>query len=130
MCQNIYIPKLSKILPHNFVSILASYLSERKQRVTINNSYSKYINITVVYLKDQFYLPFYLVFFISDLQTFNSSSCFKYVDDSTFVIPHFKQDITPDIKEVANHMLKWWTANKLELNFAKTQFSLLKNHKT
>ena len=83
----------------------------------------------MAYLKDHFYLPFYL-FFFSDLQTFNSSPCFKYADDSTFMISHFKQDITPDIKEVANHMLKWCTANKLELNFAKTQLLTVKNHKT
>ena len=70
--------------------------------------------------------PISFGFFISDLQTFNSSSCFKYADDSTFVIPHFKHDITPDIKEVANHMLKWCTANKLELNFAKTQLLTVK----
>ena len=42
------------------------------------------------------------------------------------MIPHFNQDITPDIKEVTNHMLKWCTANKLELNFAKTQLLIVK----
>ena len=43
--HSLLLSKLSKILPYNFVSILASYLSQRKQRLKINNSYSKYINI-------------------------------------------------------------------------------------
>ena len=124
--HSLLLSKLSKILPHNFVSILASYLSQRKQRVKINNSYSKYININCGVPQGSVLSPILFGFFISDLQTFNSSSCFKYADDSTFVIPHFKQDITPDIKEVANHMLKWCTANKLELNFAKTQLLTVK----
>ena len=38
------------------------------------------------------------------------------------MITHFKQDITPDIDEVANHMLKWCTANKLELNLHWNKF--------
>jgi len=120
--------KLSKFLPTNYVTILSSYLNGRQQRVQINSSFSEFCDIDSGVPQGSILSPILFGLFISDLLSTPLSFCFKYADDSTFIIPHVKSDITNDINETFFHVKTWCQTNKLELNTEKTQMLTIKKH--
>jgi len=117
--------KLSPILPHSFVCILASYLKDRKQRVQINNKYSNFCDIDCGVPQGSVLSPLLFGLFIKDLKSTPKSFCIKYADDSTFVIPHTTLDITDDIKQTFYHVSNWCKVNKLDLNIKKTKLLII-----
>jgi len=118
--------KLSSFLPHTLILIIANYLKGRKQRVQINNVFSSYCDIDCGVPQGSVLSPLLFGLFIRDLISTPKSFCFKYADDSTFVIPHSTQDITQDIQSVFLHVSNWCTENKLHLNLKKTNLLIIK----
>jgi len=124
--HQILLNKISEILPPKLVHILASYLKERKQRVKINNAYSDYCDIDCGVPQGSVLSPLLFGLFIRDLTSTPKSFCVKYADDSTFVIPHYSNNITEDIKDTFNYVHNWCVNNKLELNLKKTKLLTIK----
>jgi len=118
--HQLLLDKLCKFLPTNYVILLSSYLRGRKQRVTINSSFSSYLDVDSGVPQGSVLSPLLFGLYISDLTSTTSSFCFKYADDTTFIIPHYNHDITADIQTTFTHMTNWCSSNKLELNFNKT----------
>jgi len=118
--------KLSRFLPHNFIHVLSSYLEGRTQRVQINSSFSSECDIDCGVPQGSVLSPLLFGLFINDLVDSPLSFCFKYADDSTFVVPHYTNEISPDIKHTFDHVASWCQNNKLDLNVKKTQLLIIK----
>jgi len=118
--------KLSRFLPHNFIHVLSSYLKGRTQRVQINTSFSNDCDIDCGVPQGSVLSPLLFGLFINDLVDSPMSFCFKYADDSTFVVPHYTSELSADIKYTLDHVSNWCQKNKLELNVKKTQLLIIK----
>jgi len=118
--------KLSNFLPHNFICILASYLKGRQQKVQINTSYSNNCDIDCGVPQGSVLSPILFGLFICDLIDSPTSFCFKYADDSTFVVPHYTSETSHEIKDTFDHVENWCKLNKLQLNIKKTQLLTIK----
>jgi retron-type reverse transcriptase len=114
----------------NINKLLQSYLSNRKQFVSINGYDSEVKNITCGVPQGSSLGPLLFLIYINDLRMcLTKTSCGHFADD-TFIIFHSKKPKT--IETIVNTELKdvvrWLRLNKLSLNAAKTElifFSLV-----
>ena len=112
------------------LSLIKSYLSDRKQYSFVNGVSSGYCNITHGVPQGSNLGPLLFLIFINDL--LNSSSLFKFIlfaDDSTLstCIPKKAIDI-PQYVDIINNELdevnKWILSNKICINTDKTKYIL------
>src|SRR6185436_2253737 len=62
---------------------LASYLSDRQQRVTVNGSFSTYLNVLARVPQGSVLGPLLFLLFINDIDCDLDAICFLFADDST-----------------------------------------------
>ena len=112
----------------NINNLLKSYLSERKQYVSINGFDSDVKNVTCGVPQGSSLGPLLFLLYINDFYLcLSQTSCGHFADD-TFIIYNSKKGktietvINTELKEV----IKWLRLNKLSLNAGKTEliFSL------
>lgn len=125
MDHSLLLEKLSnfKSIRRQFCEWLCSYLTNRKQRVRVNNSYSNMIDITSGIPQGSILSPLLFSLFLSDLAVLNPGKAhmIKYADDTTLL---FAIDNTNDLillKEEMNHIAMWTTTNKMEINDTKSK---------
>ena len=126
--HQILLNKLTSFLPHNFIPILSSYLQQRRQRVQLNKSFSEFCDIDCGVPQGSVLSPILFNLFICDLTDTPKSFCFKYADDSTFILPHYSLNITEDVKYTFDYVSDWCNNNKLQLNVDKTKLMIFKKH--
>ena len=118
------------------LSLIISYLSDRKQYTFVNGVSSDYKNIAHGVPQGSNLGPLLFLIFINDLP--NSSSLFKFLlfaDDSTLstCIPKSAINI-PQYVEIINNELdevnKWILSNKISINTEKTKYILFSYRST
>ena len=123
--HSILINKLCELsFPPNFISWTRSYLSERTQRVILDNTLSDLLSISSGVPQGSLLGPFLFILYISHLIT---DHYVKYADDTTFLQP-----ITKDIN-TSNKNLRETFANiqsessniKLHLNPSKSKLMII-----
>ena len=72
--------------------LLASYLTERTQRVKISDTYSDWINIKKAVPQGLVLGPSLLYIFINDLYGFIKGATYKYVDDN--ILAYISNNLT------------------------------------
>ena len=111
------------------LNILKSYLSNRKQFVSIGGSTSETLETTIGVPQGSTLGPLLFIIYINDMK--NSLSHLKVVhfaDDSTLYLDYNKNsDISPQINSELNEIKIWLMSNKLYLNVSKTKYMIISN---
>ena len=114
----------------NINKLLKSYLSNRKQYVSINGQDSDVKDVTCGVPQGSSLGPLLFLLYINDLRMcLSETSCGHFADD-TFILFHSKKPktietiVNTELKEV----VKWLRLNKLSLNAAKTELIFFHSH--
>ena len=115
----------------NVNKLLKSYLSNRKQYVSINGCDSDVKDVTCGVPQGSSLGPLLFLIYINDLRmSLSKTSCGHFADD-TFILFHSKKPktietiINTELKEV----VKWLRLNKLSLNATKTELIFFRSCK-
>ncbi len=103
-----------------------SYLSDRSQKVRLENSYSKWCDVTVGVPQGSILgllLFSIIVYYVNDLPSIiKHSNCHLYADDNT--IMYTEGDSMEDIEKIMqkdlNEIAQWMKTNRIMLNVQKT----------
>ena len=120
-CVNhgLLIAKLSAYgLNMDALQLIRSYLSNRQQRVKINNSFSDWKEIKIGVPQGSVLVPLLFNVFINDIfwSTHRTKIC-NYADDTTIFACHPDLDtIIKQLEEDSSVIVKWFSDNFLKLN--------------
>ena len=103
-----------------------SYLSKRKQYVSVNGHTSEYLNISCEVPQGSVLGPLLFLIYINDFPNVSKHLRFYLAADDTNI--YFEAKGLETLQKVINrelrHVKKWLDANKLALNIEKTKFSV------
>ena len=106
-----------------------SYLSERKQYVSVNGSNSSHLNVTCGVPQGSVLGPLLFLIYINDLPQSSSKLKFYLFADDTNI--YYEAENLNQLQRVVNNELKkvkmWLDVNKLSLNIDKTNFIIFKS---
>ena len=109
------------------LSWIQSYLTNRTQYVSINDTNSTCINVTCGVPQGSILGPILFILYINDMHTVSSlMKCIIFADDTNFL--YTGNDISEMCKTVSKELDKlssWFMANKLSLNISKTNFMVI-----
>ena len=101
-----------------------SYLSHRKQYVSVNGHTSEYLNISCGVPQGLVLRPLLFLIYINDLPSVSKYLRFHLFADDTNI--YFEAKDLKTLQKIMNrelrHVKKWLEANKLALNIEKTNF--------
>ena len=104
----------------------SSYLSERKQYVSVNGHITDYLDISCGVPQGSVVGPLYFLIFINDLPNVSKFLSFYLFADDTNI--YFEATDLVSLQKVMNRELKyvkkWLDDNKLALNIEKNNFVL------
>ena len=109
------------------LTLLKSYLTNRKQKCQIKNSFSSERLIKCGVPQGSILGPLFFLLYVNDLpQCLNKTKPCLFADDTNLTA---SGDSITDVEIAANsdleNLRKWLIANKLSLNVAKTEFMLI-----
>ena len=107
--------------------LIASYLSDRKQRVKISNSRSNWADLNKGVPQGSILGPLLFNIFINDMFLFiEKCTLYNYADDDTMSksSPHLKE-VMDCLRHDCNIVLKWFKENGMQANPGKFQFMIL-----
>jgi len=125
--HHILLKKISSVLPKNICSIISSYLSNRYQQVKLLNTRSSQLHVSSGVPQGGILSPLLFNLFINDLSFGEDCDLYKYADDTTIVLPHYKNEVTENINSKMQIMEAWCNANNMRLNISKTQIQTIRN---
>ena len=104
-----------------------NYLSHRKQAVYCNNNLSSFLPVDVGVPQGSILGPILFLVFINDLsQHVKLGSCNMYADDvSLYVTGKTTKEVKEGLQGIINDVYKWYIANKLSINIAKSNTMLV-----
>ena len=126
--HNILMSKLEFYgIKENTLSWFKSYLSQRQQQVSIDNTKSRFRPITCGVPQGSILGPLLFLLFINDLPLYTSNvSTDMYADDTTLYDVQTSQDtIEKNLQIALNELHKWCKNNGMVLNSTKTKVMLI-----
>jgi len=118
--------KLRNVLPDRLLQLVGSTLSNRTQQVRVDSSYSSFLPVTSGVPQGSLLSPLLFTYFMNDLTPMYNTEVVKYADDTTFIIPHFANDISDNVILLQKRMHSWCNLNSLKLNESKTKIMTVK----
>ena len=117
-------------LSHQALSWFASYLSKRKQKVSLNNIISDDEMITDGVPQGSILGPLLFLMFINDLPLYTDSATTDfYADDTTlYVVGESLETIERNLQVALDCLAKWCKCNGMLINTAKTKVMLITTH--
>ena len=117
-------------LSHQALSWFASYLSKRKQKVSLNNIISDDEMITDGVPQGSILGPLLFLMFINDLPLYtDSANTDFYADDTTlYVVGESLETIERNLQVALDCLAKWCKCNGMLINTAKTKVMLITTH--
>ena len=122
------IKKLQSFLPHNLCHFFQSYLTNRSQRVKVDNKYSRSQPILSGVPQGAILSPMLFNVFINDLSFGPDCYLIKYADDTTLILPHLSFNTSEEINCKIKLMKNWCSRHSLQLNASKTQIMTIKKN--
>ena len=106
-----------------------SYLSNRKQYVSIGESKSLCIDVSVGIPQGSTCGPMLFLLYINDLSRALVSMQTVHFADDTTLYRRFKTfgDISDEVEIDIEHLQEWLKVNRLSLNVSETNFMILSN---
>ena len=109
--------------------LIASYFKERKQRVSICNNKSSWLELSKGAPQGSLFGPFAFNLFINDLlhiiSNMEIADLFNYADDNSVACHDVNYEgVCKKLEKVSNIMLKWFTDNYMQANPSKFQLIL------
>ena len=101
--------------------LINDYLSNRKQRTKIENTYSTWLDIIFGVQQGSILGPLLFNVFLADLLfTVNDIDIVRYVDDNTpYMIAANVDDLTISLEQASNGLFEWFKNNPLKSNADK-----------
>ena len=121
---------ITKFDAYNFdipsMKLIKNYLSNRKQRCKVNNSYSTWKDLIAGVPQGSILGPLLFIIYINDL--YKASSLMMevmFADDTNLFLSHKNiNDLFLNMNNELQNISTWFKANKLSLNLDKTKWSL------
>ena len=109
------------LLSLTFLRLLSDYLSNRKQRIKVENIFSKWQNIETGVPQGSILDPFLFNIFVCDLFLILDNTYFaSYAYDNTpYTVNKNTDSVTKSLEELTIQLLSWFKENKLKLNLDK-----------
>ena len=109
--------------------LVASYLSDRKQRTKVNNSFSKWSEITSGVPQGSIFGPLLFNIYINDIFYFvDEDNITNYADDTTpYSIAANVETVISNLEIDSSVLLRWFEDNLFKLNADKCKL-LITNH--
>ena len=117
-------------LTNNTISWFQSYLNERKQKVSLNNTLSDNEVIISGVPQGSILGPLLFLLFINDLPLYiDSSNTDMYADDTTLYVSGKTLDhIRTNLQMALDSLAKWCRHNGMIINTSKTKVMLITTH--
>jgi len=113
-------------LSSNTLNLLSSFLSDRKQLVSINGSQSSLLPVHFGIPQGSVLGPVLFSIYINDLPLFIEIICEMFADDTTLHTSHGQLDIVcRTIQENINKLIEWTELNHMSLHPKKSKFMLI-----
>ena len=114
---------------YSSLALVYSYLSERKQRTKINNSFSKWVDITTGIPQGSILGPLLFNIYLNDIFfSVKEDNLTNYADDNTpYAINSTTDAIIGCLVEDTTKLLKWFDDNYFKMNADKCHL-LITNH--
>ena len=105
---------------------IKSYLSDRKQYVSINGSESTVTAMKYGVLQGSILGPLLFIIYINDIpEVARYAKFILYADDANIIISASTiEEINEQVLDLINSLLKWVNCNGLALNLIKTQYMI------
>ena len=119
----ILLKKLQKYgIRQKSLDIISSYLFGRKQCVKINGLLSSYRDVCIGVPQGSILGPILFILYINDLPKISPKmTCLLYADDTAIVVKEKSVELLQNtVNEIMPMLSKWFSANYLSLNVAKT----------
>ena len=108
---------------------LSDYLTNRKQRVKLENEFSSYQTVTCGVPQGSILGPLLFLVYINDMhRAVKHSTLYHFADDTNLIYSNknaktMKKHVNEDLKLI----FQWLCANRLSLNVDKTEFIIFKS---
>ena len=108
-------------------NIIASYLSNRKQRVKIDNARSEWISLSKGVPQGSILGPLLFNVFINDMYLFiNKCTLYNYADDNSLSCAATEvEEVMSRLQMDGSKVIQWFTDNAMQVNPSKFQFMLI-----
>ena len=108
------------------LSLFSSFLHDRSQYVSINNSISCKQNISCGVPQGSVLGPFLFTLYINNIASISSTNPRLFVDDTCLVLNDKKlENLQTKIRTEVTKISKWLIANKLKLNLSKSNVMII-----
>lgn len=114
-----------------FLELIKDYLTNRKQRVKIDSTYSDYGSINIGVPQGTILGPLLFVIYVNDLlMDMPDGSILSYADDTVVMVDDLNwSDAVSKLNGYLNKVADWLAQNKLVLNVSKTVFITFGNYR-
>lgn len=113
--------KLNRFLPHSYVKLLSSYLSDRVFRVREENDYSSLRDIKAGVPQGSILGPLLYLIYTSDLPEIENIKVATFADDTSLMaLGRNIADSTSKLQEANNSITNWCRQWKIKLNETKS----------